>query len=364
MTSGVNEGGETIDYTLLAATSGPLSVSLEALERKLAQRPVAADLSPWGLDSPVGVLESFVCAEDALRKWVGPGPVNTDDLPITQYLTSMSRSGPIFRLPALLDCLQSIEPYLTPTGSPEQRERLRAELDRHLEATRLLFNDNLAAAHKLMPNDPKLAISWRNYNAGAAYWAALGRFDASVPWALAWVAAKAQRLPGGTAVAVALTRQALAVDPNCADARRRLGLILASGHNPSAAIPDLTAALKAYPDEPDLHNAMGGALASIGKAAEAEAAYREAIRLSPDTPWAYLNLAGLMASRRRLTEAADLCRQALAIAPDNADVHTAMGTVLMMQGQRKEAADEFTAALRIDPNNEMAKRGLAEAQRP
>ena len=89
--------------------------------------PVHRDLEPYGLGTPAGFLDTFLCAEDSLRRWTGPGPVNTDDLPLTQYMTRYSRS-PMLRNADLLEPMEDIWPFLFNTGSEENAKQLRDAL--------------------------------------------------------------------------------------------------------------------------------------------------------------------------------------------------------------------------------------------
>jgi len=349
-------------YTLLVGTAAPLSISVSRMERRLSQQPVAADLQRWGLGEAVDVLSTFVCAEAALRQWAGNGPVNTDDLPLTQYDTRYATTGSDFSLAALLDSLQSVEPYLAPAASPQEQARLRSRLARRLEARRRLFVKDLAGAHALAPDDPQIRISWRNFCNAAPYYRAVARYYADVPVGLVWFAEKAARLPGGQANAAALCQQALAAAPHYAPAHRLLGLVLEAQGQPGQALEHLTVALNAHPDDPETHNAIASALAALGRPADAETHYRESIRLRPGMLWAHLNLARLLSEQGRQAEAAAACRQALTLAPGHPAPHQYLGNILMLQGKYAEAASEFSAALRLAPHNEAARRRLAEAR--
>ena len=90
ITHGIDEQGRSGTYSLLAATPGPLKIDVAKLRDRLNAEAVRRDLEPFGLHTPAGFLDTFLCAEEALRHWAGEGPVNTDDLPYTQYETRYS----------------------------------------------------------------------------------------------------------------------------------------------------------------------------------------------------------------------------------------------------------------------------------
>jgi spermidine synthase len=362
VTCAADQRGGVAAYTLLVATAQPLSVSLDRLQRRLAEPAVAADLRAFGLDKAPGLLSTFVCAEEALRDWVGAGPVNTDDLPLTQYDTALSATGAEFSPALLLKCMTSVEPYLVTAGPGEQTDRLHDAPARQAAASRRLLVGDVRGAYELLPDDAKTASSWRAYAHASDYYTALGRYYAGVPRTLVWLAQKACELPGTTDCAVALCNQALAADPGYVPAHRQLGIILSAGGDPAAAAEHLAIVLAAHPDDGEVHNNLGNALAALGRTDEAEAHFREAIRLMPGQPVPYLNLARLQMALRRFDEADAACRKALALAPNEPVTHYALASVLMREGRSREAADEFSAVLRIAPNHQGAQRGLAAAQ--
>ncbi len=71
---------------LLIGPAGALSVDFAALERRMAQPEVAADLRGISLDRPFVLLTTQVFDNPALRRWAGIGPLNTDNFPRVEYL--------------------------------------------------------------------------------------------------------------------------------------------------------------------------------------------------------------------------------------------------------------------------------------
>ena len=124
---GVDEQARFVSYVLLAATPEPLKIDVAKLQERLDAEPVRRDLQPYGLDTAAGFLDSFICAEETLRRWTGDGPVNTDDLPFTQYMTRYS-NGPALRNADFIELMEDIWPRLTNTGSDENAKQLREAL--------------------------------------------------------------------------------------------------------------------------------------------------------------------------------------------------------------------------------------------
>jgi hypothetical protein len=119
ITHGIDEQGRSGTYSLLVATPGPLKIDAAKLKERLSVEAVRRDLEPFGLHTVSGFLDSFLCAEEKLLLWVGAGPVNTDDLPLTQYQTEYTRSD-LFKGSFFLEPMEDIWPYLTQTGNERE----------------------------------------------------------------------------------------------------------------------------------------------------------------------------------------------------------------------------------------------------
>ena len=106
-----------------------------------------------------------------MREWTAPLPINTDDLPYTQYLTHFARGRDAEG--ALFQPLESVWPFLTNTGDRSESERLKALLDRHLEAKRLYLRGQVDQAIALLPECEKMQRIKQNIESGTRYWRTL-----------------------------------------------------------------------------------------------------------------------------------------------------------------------------------------------
>ena len=75
--------------TLMAGTKRPLTVSRAAFDRKRRDPQTAAALEAVGLGSYDALLGAFSGTADAMRAFVGPGPLLTDDQPRIEYHRSL-----------------------------------------------------------------------------------------------------------------------------------------------------------------------------------------------------------------------------------------------------------------------------------
>lgn len=394
LSHGVNETGVHVGYTLLAATPERLAIDAAAWQRRLSAPAVARDLRPWGLDSAVGWWETFVCAEDALRQWVGEGPVNTDDLPFTQYRTRYSR-GEECTLATFRPVLESIWPYLTNTGNQAQSAQLKDRLALHARANRLMLAGRTADALALLPEDSKVRRCRQNEAVGLRYTLALAEHHRDNARVLAWLAHTVTSRPGGSDLGLALYNRVLALEPDHAQAHNNLGVALArrgnlaravehyrraleaepryaKAHNNLAvalmqrgelerAVDHLRQALRIEPDYAEAHDNLGIALAARGRYEDAIAHHRRALAISPDVAETHSNLAMALARHGRLAEAISGFERALEIAPDSAKNHFNLGIALAGDGELDRASEHFRQALRIRPDYEAAQSALARA---
>jgi tetratricopeptide (TPR) repeat protein len=180
-----------------------------------------------------------------------------------------------------------------------------------------------------------------------------------------------------------LYRATIARDPQSWMAHNNLAVLMLQA-NPSGALDQIDAALRANPAYPeahnnrglalqllerfeeaaaaheeairlepgfaDAHNNRGTALQKLDRLAEAEAEYREALRLRPASLQARVNLANVLLENGGNAEAVEHYRAALAAKPELADVHFTLGVALERLGRPDEARAAYEATLRLQPS--------------
>ncbi len=90
-----------VDGTLLVGTVEPFTVSRAAFERQLARPETRAALAAIGLDSFDTLTSWYTAGPDELRRFLGPGPVLTDDRPLVEFFRALPKNEALANLAAL-----------------------------------------------------------------------------------------------------------------------------------------------------------------------------------------------------------------------------------------------------------------------
>jgi tetratricopeptide (TPR) repeat protein len=112
-------------------------------------------------------------------------------------------------------------------------------------------------------------------------------------------------------------QEALAIDPNDANANVLMALVADKSGDKRRAIDFYTYALKANPNDTTAYNNRGVIYADMGQQNLAMADYNEAIRCDPNNAWAWANRGITNAALRNRKQAIADLRQALAIDPNH-----------------------------------------------
>jgi len=302
-------------YALLVGPRGRDEIDRERLAERLATPRIQRDLHPWGLHTVPEILECFVAGPRALRRWSSHLPINTDDLPLTQFITRYSRAMPMTSS-RLLEVREPVTTFVEPTLGPDDAD-LAAELRRRYLAQGFLMAGRLERALEVCgatcDKPPAFALVAEQ---GPPYFAELGRVYEADPDRLLEVAAGLAGL-GHDADAESLLRRA--VEIHRTDARLWLNLGLMQ--------------------------------ASLGELGEARRSLRAALTHDPDLVLGRLNLGLLEIRARRYEDGLGELRRAVELDPSLAEAHAALGFGLFETDQPEEALRHLRRALELDPRN-------------
>jgi tetratricopeptide (TPR) repeat protein/ADP-heptose:LPS heptosyltransferase len=145
-------------------------------------------------------------------------------------------------------------------------------------------------------------------------------------------------------------RAVLRAQPDEVDALHLLSQVLLQGGRAADALPLVDQALALDPEYANAHNTRGSLLKALGRFAEAEKAFRQTLSRRADHAEAWSNLGATLVELRRYGDAEKASRRALAQRPDYPRALVNLGVALRHLGRWREAADCQQKALSQAPD--------------
>ena len=195
--------------------------------------------------------------------------------------------------------------------------------------------------------------------------------------------------------------EAVRLDPDNAESRRRLGAALHRSGQLQRAIEEYEVAIRLWPGEVELYLDLAGVFQSANLTREAEALLLDTSEAFPQSVAAVVELAEVRFASGKVEEALEAFEaarmavetdseqehaafihrrigdmhvhmiefdeafaaygNALRLAPGNPDIHLALGKLYLRRNRLDDALDEYGLALAQDPENLPAHEGIAEA---
>ena len=357
ITQGTDEKGDYAYYSLLAATSKPLKIDANKLKEKLNEKMTQNDLKPYDLNTPSGFLSTFLSAGETLKNWVGNGPVNTDDLPYTQYKTKYTNGNSI-EAAELIEPMENIFPYLVNIGSEQAANQLKDELMLQYKVNRLSLLGALNYAYSIMPDNIRYNKMKKLYNDGINYNGELAKIYWNDPKALVYLATSMANGAGGLQATIPLYERVLEINPKDISALNVLGGNYLDEKNYKMAEKYLSQAVSLSPGFAAARFNLGLVQDKTGRHIEALKNWYKAA-LDPEFDRAS-NMVGLcVAGEGRLPEAIPWFRRALKINPISIENRLNLAFGLFQTGSKNEALYHLQYVLKLDPDNENALDMLA-----
>jgi protein O-GlcNAc transferase len=157
-----------------------------------------------------------------------------------------------------------------------------------------------------------------------------------------------------------LYRQALALDPNSAEAHTRLAVLLFQMGRLEEAVTASRRALSIRPNSFEASNTLGISLSSLGRQEEALAAYSQALTIQPENATVYYNAAAALSRLGKRDQAAGALRRALELKPDFAEAMINLGHTLVETGLLDDAVTVLQRALVVAPDHAEALNTLGK----
>lgn len=166
---------------------------------------------------------------------------------------------------------------------------------------------------------------------------------------------------GAADEALAAAREAVAQQPQDAQAHRMLAAALRLAGEMPASLEAIDKAIALDPENADLHLERAAALMRNRQLDEAEQALARSSGLDPNLFFAYTLQAQLALARGDLEEAERLTRTAARIVPDHPQLAALEGTLALRRGNTDRALSILTAAARRDPDEAVLQHSLGFA---
>ena len=238
--------------------------------------------------------------------------------------------------------IADFETFLSLAGDPSPYADMRVDIEQFLEQTKLEYSSMLSAsAENLLQRgriesaiagfDQAIAVNPNNanaYNGRAMAYSALGDNER----------------------AFADLTQAITLSPENARLYYNRGLAYEALEQPEAAISDYDEAIALEPNDTDFYNARGAAYAEMGEFERAIGDFNRAIELAPENPNPYLNRGKAMLQMGEYERAiADLDR-AIELQPDWVTTYLNRGKAYGALGEYEQAIQDLEEYLRRNPD--------------
>ena len=163
---------------------------------------------------------------------------------------------------------------------------------------------------------------------------------------------------GDVDAAIESYRQALARNPDYAEAHSNLGAALQAQGMHDAAAQHLRQAIALRPADAGALSNLGVVQQTLGQLDAAQKSFQRALAINPDYPEARNNLGMAQQDLGQLDAALESFQRALAINPDYAEAHNNLALTRQAQGQLDAALDGYRRALVLKPDYAEAHNNL------
>jgi hypothetical protein len=106
------------DFLIVVGTPEELEIDLDRLRKRMQAPGVHEDLAAVGLDDPYRLIYTFLASETDLDRYLGQGPLNSDDRPVLSYSTYAAnfRATIAGNMAELLACRGDVNRYVRHSG--------------------------------------------------------------------------------------------------------------------------------------------------------------------------------------------------------------------------------------------------------
>jgi tetratricopeptide (TPR) repeat protein len=162
------------------------------------------------------------------------------------------------------------------------------------------------------------------------------------------------------AAGIALLTQAVAIQPEFAEAHANLGTAYYLAGRLDDAAKHLKTAIKLRPDLHQSYNQLGLVYEDMHRYGDAIAQYKRALRLKPDHLLAMTNLAKAYVRAGDYETALETFQAARRLDRQNLEIRTYIGVLYAKRSEYKQAIAELKSVIADEPKNEQANLALTD----
>ncbi len=140
----------TSNYSVVLGSKRELRLDLEQLDRRFTRESVRSSLTEVDLKDPLHLFDHFLMDEEALRRFTGEGPLNTDERPYISFAESYGKKA--------WHVLASLRQFRTPATTLVRESELPTAIASRLAAGYRAGEHSLEGDVYRMRGDPEAAI--------------------------------------------------------------------------------------------------------------------------------------------------------------------------------------------------------------
>ncbi len=278
----------TGSYVTAVASNHPLVVDPAALAHRMGDENIAADLKSVGIDSAASLLGLFLMSGPAIDRYVGKGPLNTDDLAYLEHAAArcFGRETTPANLAALLAARTPPTKLIAPEAQTETPEFYSQVMRMHAARAKTI-------AARIATYEGRFADAVGEYQSALALAPEDGvtrmfLSDVQQTLAAAWASkGDRSRRSGDVAQALSEYRQALNLDSGSPRAHNGIGLIFYSQGDYRQAVKHFDIALSRLAGQVQIRYNRVLALLKLRRLDEARQEIEIIERLETGTTGAY-----------------------------------------------------------------------------
>ena len=328
----------TPDFVILIGTREPLRINYKNFIDRARIASIREGLAADDLDG-MSLLDSFMMGPETVRKYVGAGPIHTDNRPRLEFFHGADLVGTTTQnVKGMAKYRERVLPYLTNYGATLAEQRAtREKLDIYFRATEKLILGQIAYASRQYQNAATLMNEAVSLNSA----------DETIRYNFGVVAGliregdqeELQRMQQEI-------QRTMAQNPDDIEGHLHLGILYEKQGELAKAARELEEFLRHEPSRSDVYLILGPLYQRQGRYKEALRTYKRLEQQEPELPMPILAaMSQLHLILEDTDEAEKYGQKAVAVDPNSWRAHYFLGNVYAATDQQQKQIEHYDYAL-------------------